>query len=254
MLVTCVFLTACGSGSNNESKTPAVNACGAAVTATTSSCGGAGETTVASGPTAASSALSDFGISTIPQASLTLGAPGAPLTINLYQNFLCPHCRDFALDMFPQLIADYVATGKVDVVFHDAAFGGGPANVAHEAAHCAADQGKFWPAYFALYQAYSDDSATYTNARMESALEPIGVDNGKLASCLESHQHLAEVEAATTAFQQLADNNAAYASALATVTAAQGPAIPMLDVGGTYLTAPEDYETVKAAIDAKLGP
>jgi protein-disulfide isomerase len=247
----CIVAMACGSGSSG-SKTPAVNACGAAVTATTASCGGAGDTAVAGSPEPSNTTTAASLIAPIPQQGMTLGTPGAPLSIDLYQNFLCPHCRDFSLGMFQQLIADYVATGKVDVVFHDAALGGGPADIAHEAARCAADQGKFWPAYFALYESFSDDASAYTKPRMESVLATTGVDSSQLAQCLDSDQHQAEVEAATAQFQQLADGNPAYANALATVMAAQGPAIPLLDIGGTFLTAPEDYAAVKAAIDAKL--
>lgn len=246
---------ACGSGSSvSKTSTPASNACGVPVTASAGSCGGAGAVTkTASTPAASSTSTSaSYFDASIPQSGETLGNAGAPLTINLYQNFLCPHCANFALTMLPQLITDYVATGKVAIVFHDTAFGAGPADVAHEAARCAADQGKFWPAYFAIYQAYSDDVSAYTKPHMESVLASTGVDNAKLATCLESDQHMAEVDASTAEFQHLPDNNPAYANALATITAEQGPAIPLLDIGGTYITAPEDYATVKAAIDAKL--
>ena len=225
------------------------------MTSAAGSCGGPAGTTSAGGaptvePSAAASAAS--AIDGIPQDGQKIGSASAPLTINLYQNFLCPHCRDFALTMLPQLLADYVRPGKVAIQFHDTAFGGGPADVAHEAARCAADQGKFWPAYFAIYEAYSEDASAYTNANMESVLAPTGVDAQKLAACLDSNQHQAEVDATTAEFQNLPDNNPAYANALATVMAQQGPAIPLLDIGGTYITAPENYATVKAAIDAKL--
>ena len=255
-LLSLLFAVACGSGGGAKTATPASNACGAPVTASAGSCGGAGGATTPPASTTAGAAttpVSDLLVG-LPQDGQTLGNASAPLKVALYQNFLCPHCRDFALEIMPQMLIDYVATGKVAIVFHDAALGAGAADIAHEAARCAADQGKFWPAYFALYQNFADDPASYTKARMESVLAPTGVDAAKLASCLDSDQHQAEVDAATSEFEHLADNNAAYANALATVQAGNGPAIPLLDIAGTYLTAPEDYATVKAAIDAKLGP
>lgn len=255
VLVSLLFAVACGSGGGAKTATPASNACGAAVTASAGSCGG-GTALRQAGSPAAGTPLASVGdiLASLPQDGQTLGNAGAPLKIDLYQNFLCAHCREFALDVFPQIISDYVARGQVMITFHDTALGGGPADIAHEAARCAADQGKFWPAYFALYQNFSDDPAKYTKAHMESVLAPTGVDAAKLASCLDADQHQAEVDASTNGFMQLGDSNPAYASANATVQAGGGPGIPVLNIGGTYLIAPSDYATVKAAIDAKLGP
>ncbi|HEX5475009.1 MAG TPA: thioredoxin domain-containing protein [Vicinamibacterales bacterium] len=249
LVVSVVLAMSCG-GSSGGSKTATtgVNACGAAATAAASCSGAGGVTSTGTRPPFTSL------VNTIPQNGQTLGSASAPLKIDLYQNFLCAHCRDFALDVFPQIIGEYVAGGRVMITFHDTALGGGPADIAHEAGRCAADQGKFWDAYFALYQNYSDDAATYTKARMESALTPTGVDIGKLSACLDSNQHQAEVDASTNEFMHLGDSSASYASANATVQAGGGPGIPVLNIGGTYLIAPPDYATVKAAIDAKLAP
>ena len=47
-----------------------------------------------------------------------LGSPTAPITIDLYADFQCPHCKDFHDEAVGPLIADYVNTGKVYLVRH----------------------------------------------------------------------------------------------------------------------------------------
>lgn len=247
----------CGGASSNSS-TPDAGACGAPVqTSSAGSCGNAADSTSAASPAstpsnAGGTALNLDSFKGIAQDGLRLGRADAPLNIDLYQNFICPHCQEFALQQLPLLIADYVAPGKVSITFHDVAFNAVLAENPHEAAHCAADQGKFWQAYVVLYQNFSQDEATYTKTNLESLLNQTGVDATKLAACLDTDQHKAEVDAATDVFVHLGDTSPTYADALATIAAEQGPAIPLIDVGGTYITAPDSYAQVKAAVDARL--
>lgn len=61
----------------------------------------------------------------IQKASLTQtnfkesGAPGAPITIELYTDYECPACREFYLNTLPQLITDFVHTGKARLIHRD---------------------------------------------------------------------------------------------------------------------------------------
>jgi protein-disulfide isomerase len=47
------------------------------------------------------------------------GSPNAPLTLELYTDYQCPSCRTFFLDVLPQVISQYVATGKVRLIHRD---------------------------------------------------------------------------------------------------------------------------------------
>ena len=53
---------------------------------------------------------------------IALGAEDAPLTIVEYASFTCGHCANFHKDVFPQLKADYIDTGKVKFVQRDIYF------------------------------------------------------------------------------------------------------------------------------------
>jgi protein-disulfide isomerase len=47
-----------------------------------------------------------------------MGSPTAPITIELYSDFQCPHCKEFHDDILPSLTTDYINTGKVYLVRH----------------------------------------------------------------------------------------------------------------------------------------
>lgn len=58
--------------------------------------------------------------STIPD--MILGDAEAPLEIIEYASFTCPHCARFHKDVYPQLKADYIDTGKVKFVYREVYF------------------------------------------------------------------------------------------------------------------------------------
>lgn len=47
------------------------------------------------------------------------GSPNAPIVFELYTDYQCPACREFYLGTLPQLITDYVNTGKVRLLHRD---------------------------------------------------------------------------------------------------------------------------------------
>jgi protein-disulfide isomerase len=47
-----------------------------------------------------------------------MGSATAPITIDLYSDFQCPHCKEFHDDVLPSLINDFVNTGKAYLVRH----------------------------------------------------------------------------------------------------------------------------------------
>ena len=47
------------------------------------------------------------------------GSPNAPIEIDAYTDYECPHCALFFKQFMPQFTADYIATGKVKFVHRD---------------------------------------------------------------------------------------------------------------------------------------
>ena len=87
-------------------------------------------------------------------APRTRGADTAPITVYEMSDFQCPYCRRFALNTFPELDRDYVATGKVRWVFinYPLTMIHPNAAVAAEVAMCAAKTGKFWEVHDLLFR------------------------------------------------------------------------------------------------------
>lgn len=59
---------------------------------------------------------------TLSESDMPLGAPDAPVTVIEYSSFTCPHCKDFHLQVLPQIKAEYIDTGKVRFAFREAYF------------------------------------------------------------------------------------------------------------------------------------
>jgi protein-disulfide isomerase len=54
----------------------------------------------------------------IPQSTITLGNPNAPVTIQYFGDLECPFCKQFTLSALPTIIKKYVRTGKVKIEYH----------------------------------------------------------------------------------------------------------------------------------------
>lgn len=71
---------------------------------------------------------------------VAIGAKDAPVTVIEYMSLTCPHCANFHTDVLPDVMKEYVDTGKVRMVFRDFPLDG----VAYRAAivtHCMAEAG-----------------------------------------------------------------------------------------------------------------
>jgi protein-disulfide isomerase len=82
------------------------------------------------------------------------GSEDAPVTVYEMSDFQCPYCRRHALETFPELDREYVATGKVRWVFINFPI---PqlhpnATAAAEFAMCAARLDHFWPIHDLLFR------------------------------------------------------------------------------------------------------
>jgi protein-disulfide isomerase len=84
----------------------------------------------------------------------TKGSASAPVTVYEMSDFQCPYCRQFALETFPQLDREYIATGKVRWVFINFPLTSIHAHAAAAAqvALCAASQKGFWRMHDLLFR------------------------------------------------------------------------------------------------------
>lgn len=84
----------------------------------------------------------------------TRGAEDAPLIIYEVSDFQCPYCKMFFDSTYAALEAEYVQTGKAQLVFVNFPLAQLHANApaAHEFAMCAAKQDRFWQVHDLLFR------------------------------------------------------------------------------------------------------
>jgi protein-disulfide isomerase len=86
----------------------------------------------------------------VDKASLeSKGNERARVAIIEFSDFQCTYCLSYVTETWPQLERDYIRSGKVKYFFRNLPLTNVHPNAfrAAEAAHCAAEQGKFWPAH-----------------------------------------------------------------------------------------------------------
>ena len=53
------------------------------------------------------------------KTEIAMGKNTAPITMDVYSDFQCPHCKHFHDEIQPQIVQNYVNTGKVYLIHHD---------------------------------------------------------------------------------------------------------------------------------------
>jgi protein-disulfide isomerase len=186
----------------------------------------------------------------LPQDGLALGSAEAPVTLDIYTNFLCSNCAIFGEEILPLLVRDFVPSGQARFVFHHAPLGGEGALRAHEASHCAADQDRFWQAFAQLYENFSQQTEAYSEERLRTMMMNAGVESTAFEACFVNHEHRSTIEGAVAAFGQL-QRQAGAGFAAATAQAQQRPLLPVVFVNERAIVAPT-YEELRAMIEEEL--
>ncbi|HVA96459.1 MAG TPA: DsbA family protein [Candidatus Acidoferrales bacterium] len=116
------------------------------------------------------------------------GDSNAKVTVIEFADFRCPFCEQWFKTVEPQLMKDYVNTGKVKFAFRNYAFLGPASTLAAEAGECANDQNQFWAFHDYMYDHQPDESDTsmYTVDNLSKIAGSLGMDQSQFNSCLSS--------------------------------------------------------------------
>src|SRR5881394_2609397 len=126
---------------------------------------------------------------TDPLAARTKGTATAPVTVYEMSDFQCPFCRRFAIETFPTLEKEYIATGKVRWIFINFPLTSIHPNsvAAAELAMCAARQDAFWPIHDLLYHTQESWAPLKDPVPFMLGLtDSVKLDRKKVLSCLSS--------------------------------------------------------------------
>jgi protein-disulfide isomerase len=123
-----------------------------------------------------------------------LGSATAPVTLVEFTDYQCPFCRRFQAEDWPRLKRNYIDTGKVRFIVRDLPLSfHSNARPAAEAAHCAGEQGHFWPMHTGLL----DKSADLSPQGLEARAKALGLDLPRFRACLAANKYESAIAANT---------------------------------------------------------
>jgi protein-disulfide isomerase len=137
----------------------------------------------------------------VPQDGITLGDPSAP-ALSEYADLQCPFCGEFARNVLPSVIRDYVRPGKLKLVFRGLAFIGPDSTKALQAVLAAGQQDRAWDVLEALYEAQGAENSGWVS---DDLLHQIG--DG--IPGLDVDRWLAQTDSPAVAQEMTAANEAA---------------------------------------------
>ena len=167
-----------------------------------------------------------------------IGSDSAPVEIVEYADFQCPACGHFAVLSGPDVKQRLVQTGLVRWRFrdfpleiHDKAL------VAHHAAACANEQGRFWEMHDQLFfkqREWSESSRPQRLFRDYAA--GIGADPDQFEQCMDEQRYLARIQATRNEVMALGVGST-----------------PSFDIGQFRVTGSIPYDSVKVLVDIAAG-
>jgi len=165
-----------------------------------------------------------------------LGNKNAKVTVIEFADFQCPFCERFFKDAAPNIIKDYVDTGKAKFAFRHYAFLGQESTDAAVASECANEQGKFWEYHDYLYNHQgAENSGAFAKDKLIGFATDLGFNTNQFSSCLSSDKYA----------KRVADDLAAGQKAGVSGT-------PTTFVNGQAVVGAQPYSAFKTLIDQEL--
>lgn len=164
------------------------------------------------------------------------GKDKAKVTIVEFADFQCPFCEKFFKDTEPQIIKDYVDSGKAKFSFRHYAFLGQESTWAAEASECANEQNKFWEYHDYLYNHQGpENSGTFNKDKLVGFAKELGLNADQFKTCLETDKYSQKVK------DDLSDGQKAGVNGT-----------PATFVNGQLVSGAQPYSNFKTLIDAEL--
>ena len=187
--------------------------------------------------------LSDPGFA-YPEALLdgaAIGSADAPVVLEVYEDYQCPVCAKYSLEVEPAIVNEYVTSGQVRIEHNDIAIlGSGAAGdesmITAKGAYCANEQGLYWPYAHWIYENQDGENAGgFRQERVTQIAVAAGVEEQAFTACMNGDAALAEVGATTSKALGLGINST-----------------PTMFLGGQMIVGLKSASELGALIDAEL--
>lgn len=140
---------------------------------------------------------------TDPANPLALATGSPTVEVEVWSDYQCPACAFWARTVEPDLVEEYVRTGKVRFIYRDFAFldGGqrnGESQQSAAAARCAGEQGKYWQFHdYLMENQDAENQGAFRRERLDLIASTIGLDMDAFDACLASDPPFDAVKAET---------------------------------------------------------
>ncbi len=111
------------------------------------------------------------------------GSKNAKVAMVEFTDYWCGFCARFAKSTLPELMKEYVSTGKVRYYVKD--FAAQRGTKISEAAHCAGEQGRYWELHDKLFENYGK----YSDPELADYVQQAGADPTIFEKCVESDRY-----------------------------------------------------------------
>lgn len=169
-----------------------------------------------------------------------IGKANAPATIAYWYDYQCPFCKRSEEDAIPQLIADYVKTGKVKLVYKDFQFLGPDSQTAGLAGRAvwevAPDKFSEW--HKAMYDKQDNENSGWgSRADILALTKSLGIDSAKVDKLMTTK---------ADEYQKAMASDKAEGSGFGV------SGTPSFIIGKQLIVGAQPYSSLKVAIDEAL--
>lgn len=171
-----------------------------------------------------------------------VGAAGAPVVLELYADFQCPACRQFAIEQLPRLVSEFVQPGtlRIDARDIDILGTGSPSESLELAAGaaCAAEQDRYWQFHdYVFWNQGRENRGDHDDAFIAAVAGQATVDASAFKACMAGEGVRDAIRAATSAAGGAGINST-----------------PTLVVNGQRMVGVPDYAELAALIRSLASP
>ena len=118
------------------------------------------------------------------------GDKDAKVTVIEFADFQCPFCKQWFEEVGPNLIKDYVDTGKVKFAYRHYAFLGQESTDAALASECANEQEKFWEYHDYLFNNQKgENQGAFSVENLKQFAATLGLNTGQFNTCMDSKKY-----------------------------------------------------------------
>jgi protein-disulfide isomerase len=129
------------------------------------------------------------------------GPDQAVVTLVEFSDYECPFCIRHFQQTMPLIEKNYIDTGRIRYVFRDFPIDANHPQAirAHEAARCAAEQGRFWDLHTRLFSA----PGTHTPLALEERAKDAGLNEATFRTCVANGRETAAVRKTASVAEDL---------------------------------------------------